>query len=227
MTIAAVDGSVPEGDAVSFTITVDPAPAEPRIVSVTVTETGETLSSAELVMFRTIEPGETSQTWTVDTVDDTTDEPDSTVTATVNRGIGYTVARPSSASVTVTDNDATVTPPDDPVDPPPGGRPTVSIASVSGAVTEGSFVVVTLTANPAPTERITGSIIFADSNTVIGSQRVAYTFDPGEPTDRQFYRTLPDGEDVSRTLTISLATPDDTHMVSSGTRTVTINDGSD
>ena len=64
---------------------------------------------------------------TLTTVDDTTDESDSTVTATVTSGTGYTVGSRSSARVTVADND-----------PPPDGRPTVSIASVSpNPVTEG------------------------------------------------------------------------------------------
>ncbi len=230
VTIAAVDGRVTEGDAVSFTITANPAPAENLEVSVTVTETGDTLSSsAELPMFWIIGPGETSQTWTVDTVDDTTDERDSTVTATVNRGIGYTVARPNPARVTVTDNDETVTPPDDdPDDPPPGGRPTVSITNVSAsAVPEGDTIFVTLSASPAPTEKIEGSVIFADSYAA-GSDRYAFSFASGETTDQAFFTVQADGVDVpSRSLTISLYAFDDSYAVSSVTRTVTINDGSD
>ena len=117
--------------------------------------------------------------------------------------------------------------PVDPVDPPPGGTPTVSITNVSPTqVTEEELVTVTLTASPAPTALIRGSVIFADS--YAGASNSAFVFNSGETSDEVFLRTARDGENVSRTLIISLATAfDDSYAVSSGTRTVTINDGSD
>ena len=45
----------------------------------------------------TIAAGQTTATLQVTTVDDTTDESDSTVTATVTSGTGYTVGSRSSA----------------------------------------------------------------------------------------------------------------------------------
>ena len=123
-------------------------------------------------------------------------------------------------------------PPDDgdplPDDPPPGGKPFVSITNVSPTqVTEGEGVTVTLTASPAPTAPITGSLIFADSY-ADGSERVAFTFGSGDTTDERSFLSREDGEQVpSRTLTILLFAFDESYAVSSGTRTVTINDGSD
>ena len=94
-------------------------------------------------------------------------------------------------------------------------------------MTEGDSVTVTLSASPAPTERITGSVIFSDSYDG-GTGRSAFSFGRGETSDEVFRSTSTDGVDVSRTLTISLDTPfDDSYSVSSGTRTVTINDGDD
>ena len=227
VTIAAGQARVTEGQSVEFTVRANPAPSTNKVVSVTVTETGDTGVAGTRTM--TIGAGTTSAALSISTVDDTTDEPDSRVTATVNRGTGYTVARPSSARVTVADNDATAQPPDGDDDPSPGGKPTVSITRVStSAVTEGDFVDVTLTADPVPTEPIGGGVIFRDSDSAIGTERVSYRFDRGETTAQTFYGAQHDGVDVpSRTLTIWLATPDDSHVVSSGRRTVTINDGDD
>ena len=226
VTIAAGQARVTEGQSVEFTVRANPAPSTNKVVSVTVTETGDTGVAGTRTM--TIGAGTTSAALEISTVDDTTDEPDSRVTATVNRGTGYTVARPRSARVTVADNDATAQPPDDD-DPSPGGKPTVSITRVSrSAMTEGDFVDVTLTADPVPTEPIGGGVFFLDSSPAIDSERGSYRFDRGETTAQTFYIAQDDGVDVpSRTLTIWLATPDDSHVVSSGRRTVTINDGDD
>ena len=94
-------------------------------------------------------------------------------------------------------------------------------------MTEEELVTVTLTASPAPTALIRGSVIFADSYAG-GNSNSAFVFNSGETSDEVFLRTARDGENVSRTLIISLDTAfDDSYAVSSGTRTVTINDGSD
>ena len=154
VTIAA-DGDVTEGEAVSFTVTATPAPAMDLMVSVTVTENGATLA-ASLPDNVTVAAGQTTATLRLTTVDDTTDESDSTVTARVASGTGYTVGSRSSARVTVADND-----------PPPDGRPTVSITNVSpNPVTEGDVVAVLLSANPAPTEEIRGNVFIQDSGVI-------------------------------------------------------------
>ena len=230
VTITAGPSPVTEGQPATFTVTANPAPAANVDVRVTVTETGDTNASG--THNPTILAGTTSVELSISTANDTTDEPDSRVTARVNSGNGYTVARPSSALVTVANDDETVKPPDDgdplPGDPPPGGKPTVSITGVPSEVTEGHHVDITLTADPAPTERISGIVTFTDSDTTIGSLDNTFTFDSGDTTSRPFYTTVLDGANVSRTLTISLATPvDDSHEVSSETKTVTINDSDD
>ena len=230
--IAAVERRVTEGETATFTVTASPAPAADVDVSVTVTATDPAVSSGAYDL--TIMADQNTATLEVTTVGDTIDESDGTVTARVNPGTGYTVARPSSALVTVADDDETVKPPDDgdplPDDPPPGGKPTVSITRVSppSQVTEGDYVDVTLTANPAPTEQISGIVTFTDSSPVIGSLDNTFTFAIGIATARPFYIPEVDGADVSRTLIISLAPPeDDSYEVSSETRTVTIIDGDD
>ena len=84
VTIGAAQDGVTEGEAVSFTVTAMPAPAADLVVSVTVTETGDTLG-ASVPEQVTIAAGKTTATLQVTTVDDTADESNSTVTATVDR----------------------------------------------------------------------------------------------------------------------------------------------
>ena len=77
-----------------------------------------------------IAAGATTVTLTVSTEDDTTDEPDGSITAELNAGAGYTVGTPSTAIVTVSDDD-------------------VLLASISAAdptsITEGEVATFTLT----------------------------------------------------------------------------------
>ena len=215
VTIAA-DGDVTEGEAVSFTVTATPAPAMDLMVSVTVTENGATLA-ASLPDNVTVSAGQNTATLRLTTVDDTADESDSTVTARVASGTGYTVGSRSSARVTVADND-----------PPPDGRPTVSITNVSpNPVTEGDVVAVSLSAIPAPTEEIGGNVFIQDSGVI---ERRDFRFGSGDTASTINYPVNADGEDgPDRTLTIWLGSPgpDDRYQVSSARRTVTIRDGSD
>ena len=215
VTIAA-DGDVTEGEAVSFTVAATPAPAMDLMVSVTVTETGATLA-ASVPDNVTVSAGQTTATLQVTTVDDTTDESDSTVTARVTSGTGYTVGSRSPARVIVADND-----------PPPDGRPTVSIASVSpNPVTEGEVVAVSLSAIPAPREEIGGDVFIQDSGVI---ERWDFRFGRGDTASTVNYRVKADGEDgPDRTLIFWLERPgpDGPYQVSTARRTVTIRDGSD
>ena len=104
-TIAAAAGTVTEGAAATFTVSLDAPAATALPVAVSVSETGAALSgsSPATVDFAA---GESSKTLSLATADDQVVEPDSTVTATVSLGAGYTVGTASSASVTVEDDDA-------------------------------------------------------------------------------------------------------------------------
>ena len=235
VTITAGQARVTEGQSVAFTVRANPAPSTNKVVRVTVTETGNTGVAGTRTM--TIGAGTTSAALEISTVDDTTDEPDSRVTATVNRGTGYTVARPSSAKATVADNDATAQPPDDDDpspdgddDPSPGGKPTVSITRVSpNPVTEGRTLTIRVGASPAPTAGFFGTVSILDSSPAIPAMGRAFAFNAGERVYNVRLTVPEDNRDVSRTLTISLrrTTDADSYVASSGTETVTVNDGDD
>ena len=114
VTIAPGTSPVTEGAAATFTVTATPAPTAATTVSVAVTE--ETSGGQDFVALsnettHTVSiPASGSQgagtaTLTIPTVGDTTQELHGAVTATVDTGTGYTVGNPSSATVTVYDDD--------------------------------------------------------------------------------------------------------------------------
>ncbi len=121
VTIAPGMSPVTEGTDATFTVTATPAPTAATTVSVAVTE--ETSGSQDFVASSnetthtvTIpasgSPNAGTATLTIPTVGDTNQEPHGAVTAAVNTGTGYTVGNPSSATVTVLDNDGTSAPPE-------------------------------------------------------------------------------------------------------------------
>ena len=121
ITIAPGTSPVTEGTAATFTVTATPAPTAATSVSVAVTE--ETGSGQDFVApsnetTHTVSiPASGSQgagtgTLTIPTAGDTTQEPHGAVTATLSGGTGYTVGNPSSATVTVLDDDGTSAPPE-------------------------------------------------------------------------------------------------------------------
>ena len=126
---------ITEGGSATFTITANPVPASPITVKVGVSENGDFGASGAA----TITVSGATSTYTVSTIDDTNDEANGSVTATLQAGQGYTVSSSQgAATVTVLDNDV----------------PEVSIAAGNG-VTEGGSATFTITANPAPASPIT------------------------------------------------------------------------
>ncbi len=118
--------AVTEGVAASFTFTANPTPAVALSVSVTVAQSGNYGASTGV---RTVTvPTTGSFTLTVATSNDSTDEADGSVTATVNSGTGYTVSSTQSAATVAVSDD------DDPPPPPP--PPPVPAGCVSDEVLE-------------------------------------------------------------------------------------------
>ncbi len=101
--------AVDEGTAASFTVNAGIAPAANLIVNVDVdTTAGFAASGTTGRKTFTFRAGRTSETYTVNTQADTTDEPDGSVTVTVQAGTDYTVSSSAgSDSVAVNDDDAT------------------------------------------------------------------------------------------------------------------------
>ncbi len=206
-------GTLSEGEAAQFIIQAQPAPAADLVVSLTVTESGDTLATSPSAV--TIAAGATSATLTVGTVDDGADEPDSVVTATVRDGSGYTVGAPREATVTVTDDDD-----DDDDDGGDGGgdgddggdvpdQPTVTISAVDSSVIEGEAVRFTVRANPAPTADLEVTVSWIDPGGFLdGSQPTSLTITT-TGTATLTANTIDDTtEESNSTVTAMLSLPD-------------------
>ncbi len=174
-TVAVADNDVPEisiaagsgiteGGNASFTVTASPAPHAPLDVSVSVSQSGD-FGVAAGPQTVTI-PTTGSATLTVATGDDSVDEADGSVTATVSAGQGYTVSGTAgSATVAVADDD----------DAAPPAMPEISITAGNG-ITEGGNATFTLTASPAPSSALSVSVSVAqtgDFGVSTGSQTVS------------------------------------------------------
>ncbi len=107
VSIAAGSG-VTEGSSASFTVSASPVPAAPLDVTLSVAQSGDFAASGETGSRTVTVPVTGSLTFEVATVDDGADEPDGSITATIDTGTGYLVAAPpdDSALVAVSDNDA-------------------------------------------------------------------------------------------------------------------------
>ena len=138
-------------------------------------------------------------TLTLTTSDDTTDEPDGSVSVTVEDGEGYTVGASASGTITVRDDD----------EPPP----VVTIAAKAASVAEGGDAVFTLTADRAPAAALT--VKLAVSETGAGDHVAAA--DEGPATV-----TIP--KDATE-ATFSVATVNDAVDEPDGSASVTVEPG--
>ena len=126
-------GAGPEGSPVSFGLRAEPAPAQSLDVSVTVSATGDygVTTGTRTITIDSNGFGSVD----IPTTGDEVDEPDGSVTLTINDGSGYTVDPPSrSTTVPITDDDPQggVEPNSvpDSTDPPPPEPPLVKYADL-------------------------------------------------------------------------------------------------
>ena len=165
VTVAAVADQVDEGADARFTVTRTGVTTGAPTVSYSVSETGDMVASGEegakTVAFA---DGDTEQTVTVPTVEDSVHEADSTVTLTLTADAAYELGTDATAEVTVEDDDApTVTVSAAPVSPATANDYTLSANRVltvaAGATTSIGAVTVTGVDNDveAPDRRVTVS----------------------------------------------------------------------
>ena len=133
------------------------APADGLTISVDVTENGSYLDGPTPITV-VIVAGATTGTLTILTDDDNLDESDGSITAELNAGADYRVGTPSTAMVTVNDNDI----PD----------PDAPVASISAAdpttITEGEVATFTVAlGSAAPAGGLTISVDVTESGSYI------------------------------------------------------------
>ncbi len=110
VTIAAQSARIAEGRDVIFTVTATSSRPIDTRVNVQVTETGDMIAGTAPTAI-TIPANQTSANLTVSTTDDNIDEPDSTITARIQMGSGYTVGATASATTIVADDEIGATEP--------------------------------------------------------------------------------------------------------------------
>ncbi|WP_419927027.1 Calx-beta domain-containing protein [Candidatus Poriferisocius sp.] len=178
VTIAA-GGDVTEGHSATFTVTAVPLPASPMAVDVTVSAAGDFGATTGT---RTVTvPTSGSATFAVSTSDDSADEADGSVTATVVDGAGYDLGADKSATVGVADDD----------DP----APQVDITAGSGG-TEGTDAVFTITATPQPAADLDVAVAIAvsgDYGAATGTRTA--TISSGTTQATLTIATVDDGDD--------------------------------
>ena len=161
-----------EGTSATFAVTASSAPTADLEVSVTVAASGDFGVTAG-TQSATILAGTTGATVTVATADDSVDEPDGSVTATLAAGSGYAVGSPASRTVQVTDDDD-----------PPVVIPEISVTA-GGDVSEGSGAVFTVTASePKPAAFDVSVTVSASGEWGVagGSQTVSFAADAATAT---------------------------------------------
>ena len=185
---------VTEGDDATFTITAAPAPAAGLDITVEVAQTGDFAATGTQTV--TI-PTSGAYTLVVATTNDSADEPDGSVTATIEDGTGYTVSSSNgAATVNVSDDD----------DPPPPATPEISIAAGTD-VTEGGDAVFTITADPAPHTDLDVAVEITQSGAFVSTG----------------VRTVTIG--TTGTATLTVAATDDSTDEADGTITATVDTG--
>ena len=209
VTITANTSPVTEGTAATFTITANPAPATALTVNVNVTQTEDVLSGTPPSTI-TFNAKQTTATLTVATDDDNADEVASEVTAQVQVGTGYTVGTPSSATVTVNDNDI----------------PQVTITANPASVTEGTAATFTITANPAPATAVTVNVNVTQTEDVLsGTPPSTITFNAKQTTATLTVATDDDNADeVASEVTAQVQVGTGYTVGTPSSATVTVND---
>ena len=198
-TFGITDASAAEGDAVTFTVTLNPAASAAATVAwATSVASGDTAVQADFTAGNgtlNFGVGDTSKTFTVTTVEDTTVEPGETFTVTLSSASSGT-ALPSDATATGTIvNDDVIG--------------AFAIADASAA--EGDAVTFTVTHTPAATQQVT--VDWATS-VATGDTAAQTDFTAGSGT-----LTFAVG-DTSKTFTV--ATVEDTSIETNETFTVTL-----
>ncbi len=192
------DASITEGENSVFTVTASPTPHAPLAVTIALSQSGDfgVSPGSQTVTI----PTSGSATLTVATVNDSVDEADGSVTATVNSGTGYTVSTTAgSATIAVEDDDDT--------SPPPPTTPEVSITA-GDDITEGENSVFTVTASPTPHAPLAVTIALSQSGD--------FGVSPGSQTV-----TIP----TSGSATLTVATVNDSVDEADGSVTATVNSG--
>ena len=219
VSIAAGSG-VTEGTPAAFTLTANPAPHADLTVTLAVTQSGDFAAAGETGTREVTIPAGGSAAFEVATVNDSADEPDGSVTATVGAGTGYAVAASpdDTASVAVADDDAAP------------GVPALAIGDVRANEGDG-FMWFTVTLSPASDRAVSVDYRTRESNPVSARRNSDFlqvdfggvTFRPGETSKRFWVYLFDDNHDEDpETFEVALSSPTGGARIADGVAVGTI-----
>ena len=192
VTVATDAAEVFEGVAAAFTLTRVGDLTVALEAPVEVTDAGSTLANAAPASV-TFAIGDATAALRLDTRDDAVDEPDAQVTLTLQAGAGHALGDPSSATVTVRDDD---------------GLPEVTIADAA-PVTEGGTLEFPVRLSHAGDTRIVVEADYRFTGAAGGAVTVTVAFAPGDLEETISVATVDDGaDDGEETVEVALAAPD-------------------
>ncbi len=209
---AASGSNVTEGADAEFTLTrASEDTGAALTVTFAVTGGGSVLSNAPPTT-ATIPANKTAVTVSLATTDDSTDEPNATLTLTLTDGDAYDLGSDSTATLTVQDND---------------GTPALSAADASAS--EDADLVFEITLNPASSGTVTVNYAItpdtAQAADYTGATSGTVTFAPGETTkDVTLYLVDDSVDEPDETVTLTLSGLTGTASLADGTATGTITD---
>ncbi len=217
---------ITEGSDAVFTLTASPAPTAPLDVTVDVTVSGDYGATAGTHTVTV--PTSGTATLSVATTDDSTDEADGSVTATITDGTDYNPdSSTATATINVTDNDNPPPPP-----PPVANLPAFSVTD--GTYTEGSgyyFFFITLNKSSNKPTQVTYTIETTGNSpghATAGTDFVSTTrtifFRPGLTRNIGLVTIKNDNlKEPNETFQIVLSNPQGA-TIGNGTATITIKD---
>ena len=210
VTITTTSAPGSEGASLSFTVARSGGTlSDVLTLSLNVAESGDMISGSAPSSV-TIPSGETSATVTVATVNDTTPEADSVITAAIARDSGYARGSDSSAEVTVTDDDL----------------PTVTIAANGSPISEGENASFTLTRTGDTTASLVVPVGVAETGaTITGTPPASVTIPAGQASVNVTVATEDDTDPESdSTITATLTAGTAYRLGDDFSATVTVRD---
>ncbi|MGI9250310.1 MAG: Calx-beta domain-containing protein, partial [Pseudohongiellaceae bacterium] len=112
VSIAPLNTPVDEGEFAAFVVSTPALQDSWLTVNISVSETGDVIRTSALPTLAVINPGASTATFNVATNDDDTDEPNSTITATITAHADYGITTASADVVVIADDEAPALPPD-------------------------------------------------------------------------------------------------------------------
>ncbi|MCX6049045.1 MAG: PKD domain-containing protein [Chloroflexi bacterium] len=206
------------GGTATITVTLNSASSLPITVTYA-TSNGDATAGSDYQAANgllTFNPGQTSQIFTLGILDDNLDESDETITLALGNPSNASLGAPSTAILTLVDND-------------PAVIPLVQFSAATYSTTEEAVATITAVLNAATTETVTVNYASSDGTASAGSDYTTANgtliFAPGQTSQTFMVPILTDDlDELDETIHLSLSAPSQATLGDVATATLTIVD---